>query len=379
MRERIQITMNSKYYPIIKLSRQAALMKRRLTLPFRLLKSGFWKSASYYPEMPQKSRSRILFELMGHIMKYGSIEWYYFAYGFDIKGFRNKRDYLDDNDFLWKCSMLNTILPAHDYTCILRDKALFSELLTLWGFKTPQTIACVKSKGDADEAIKTVFGSRGQYFCKPLDGECGDGIFRLIVHEDGAEIDGKCFLWAEAESIIRGRFTSRAYLVQKFLIQHSEVSKIYEKSVNTLRILTIFDKTTKNVVPVAGELRLGANGNVMDNLAAGGVAVGVDLQTGQLSEYGVCKKGGAKRTRNHPDTHAEFSQVCLPFVEEAVKQARELHFKLSSIRIIGWDIAITSDGPAFIEGNDNPEISGLQTVNGGLKKKVQEILRSDLN
>lgn len=60
--------MNSKYYPLIKTSRQAALMKRRLTLPVKLLKSGFWKSESYFPEMPNhKSRFRIFCELLGHI------------------------------------------------------------------------------------------------------------------------------------------------------------------------------------------------------------------------------------------------------------------------------------------------------------------------
>jgi hypothetical protein len=45
--------------------------------------------------------------------------------------------------------------------------------------------------------------------------------------------------------------------------------------------------------------------------------------------------------------------------------------------LIGWDIAITPDGPVFIEGNDNPEISGLQTVNGGLKGVLKKILKQD--
>lgn len=33
--------MNAKYYPIIKFCRQAALLKRRLTLPVKLFTSGF--------------------------------------------------------------------------------------------------------------------------------------------------------------------------------------------------------------------------------------------------------------------------------------------------------------------------------------------------
>ena len=66
-------------------------------------------------------------------------------------------------------------------------------------------------------------------------------------------------------------------------------------------------------------------------------------------------------------------------IDGIVSLAEKLHEKLSSIRVIGWDIAITSDGPVFIEGNDNPEISGLQTVNGGLKQTILGLLKNEFN
>lgn len=369
--------MNAKYYPLIKLARLASLMKRRFTLPFKLLSSGFIRSESYYPEMPQKSRFRIGMELLEHIMKYGSIERYYFSYGFDVKGLHDRDDYLDDNWFLWKCAMLNTVLTDHDYTCILRDKELFSTLLTEWGFQTPHTVACIRSADDIERAMDKLLTEEGAFFCKPLDGECGAGVFRLIISDGNVELNGARKSKEDAKQELKARFSQNAYLVQTMVVQHPEVSRIYDKAVNTLRILTVFDKDARKAVPVAGETRFGANGSVADNLAAGGVAVGVDLQTGQLSQYGVCKKGGSKRTIVHPDTMVPFSEVKLPFVREAVRQAELLHAKLSSIRLIGWDIAITSDGPVFIEGNDNPEVSGLQTVNGGLKEVVKKLLGKD--
>ena len=156
--------MNSKYYPVIKLCREASLMKRRVTLPIKLLKSGFWRSESYFPELPDhKSRFRIFCELLRHIVKYGSIEYHYFSYGLDVKGLRNERDYLDDNWFLWKANILNTVLPKWDYTCILRDKALFAEMLSLWGFKTPQVAFDVKRCG-IDEIVDSIFANRGGVF-----------------------------------------------------------------------------------------------------------------------------------------------------------------------------------------------------------------------
>ena len=353
--------MNAKYYPLIKLGRWASLMKRRITLPVKLFTSGFLRSESYYPELPQKSKFQMTMDQLGHIWKYGNIERYYFSYGLDIKGLRDKSDYLDDGWFLWKCAMLNTVLTDHDYTCILRDKELFATLLTEWGFETPRTIACVRNEKD----IKQLVSLPGEYFAKPLDGECGRGAFRLTISPatDAKEIEQK--------------FGGTPYLVQTLVRQHPEIDRIYDKSINTLRILTIIDKATGKPVPVAGEVRFGAYGSVVDNLAAGGVAVGIDLQTGQLSEYGVCKKGVTKRTPVHPDSQVCFADVRLPYIREAVAKAEALHTKLSSIRLIGWDIAITPEGPVFIEGNENPEISGLQAVNGGIYKRVKNLLHED--
>ena len=223
-------------------------------------------------------------------------------------------------------------------------------------------MACVRSPEEAATVTDMLFSRGGTYFCKPLDGQCGGGVFRL---DTTVEID---------RNSVRDRLSKGVYLIQTCVVQHPVMDRIYDKSVNTLRILTILDKETGKAVSVAGEVRFGANGSVVDNLAAGGVAVGIDLKTGQLSEFGICKKGGAKRTPSHPDSQIRFANVRIPFVREVVDLAEKLHEKLSSIRVIGWDIAITSDGPVFIEGNDNAEISGLQTVNGGLAKRIKKFL-----
>ena len=358
--------MNAKYYSLIKLGRWASQMKRRITLPVKLFTSGFLKSESYFPELPQKSKFQMAIDQLEHIWKYGNIERYYFPYGLDIKGLRDKNDYLDDSWFLWKCAMLNTVLTDHDYTCILRDKELFATLLTEWGFETPHTVACVRTPEEAATITDMLFSRGGTYFCKPLDGQCGGGVFRLDTAVE------------TSQESVQGRLSTSVYLVQTCIVQHPEMARIYGGAVNTLRVLTVMNKETGIPVPVVGEVRFGAHGSVVDNLAAGGVAVGVDLKTGQLSEFGICKKGGAKRTPVHPDSQVRFAEVRLPFVKEAVDMAEKLHSKLSSIRIIGWDIAITSEGPVFIEGNDNAEISGLQTVNGGLRKEIKRVLQNDL-
>lgn len=350
-------------------------MKRRFTLPLSLIKSNFWRSETYFPEMQnRKTRFRIFWELIGHIFRYGSIEWHYFSYGFDVKGLRDKKDYVDDSWFLWKCAMLNSVLVNHDYTCILRDKDLFATLLTAWGFETPHTIACVRSAKDGEVVVSRLLSNKGAFFCKPLDGECGGGVFRLVVSESLAEIDGKGMPKDDAEKWLRERFEQNPYLVQTLVVQHSEICKIYDKAVNTLRLITVYDKKYNKVVPLSAVLRVGANGNVVDNWAAGGLAIGVEMETGRLRQYGFYKHGKGTKTVCHPDTGTEFNGFEIPFYSEAVEKAVSLHTHLLPIVVIGWDIAITPYGPLFIEGNDNMEISINQEVNGGLKKEFGVML-----
>ena len=366
--------MNAKYYKAIVFLRFLASIKRRITLPFYLFSSKFIYTDSYFPEMKRKSRIRILGELLMHIYRFGYIESHYFSYGFDIKGFRNRNDYLDESWFLWKSGVLNTILVDHDYTCILQDKSVFSSLLNNWGFKTPQTISVVKTNEEAQDITNKLLCEGGTYFCKPIDGLCGRGAFSLCISEHNVAINDVEIPQPKAIKTIMDFFSNGHYIIQTHIQQHPDISRVYDKSINTLRILTIIDKASGKPVPVAGEVRFGANGSTIDNFDAGGIVVGIDLKTGRLFDYGYCKKGSIKRTPYHPDTHIYFSSIQLPFFDEALKQIEQLHSNLSSIRIAGWDIAITTNGPLFIEGNDRPGLSGLQTVNGGLKHVINSLL-----
>ena len=366
--------MNSKYYGMLKFLRKSSVMRRRFTLPVKFFKSKFWKSESYFPEMPShKSRFRIFCELMGHIVKYGSIEWYYFAYGFDIKGFRDKRDYVDESYYFWKSSMINTVFPDWDYTCILRDKNLFSEILTMWHYATPHVVFNVQNRQDADHATEEMLSKGGGYFCKPYDGQCGGGIFKVVVRDGQCQIDGNKMEIQNAKSVIYEKLSSAHYLVQTLVEQHPMLDKIYDKSINTLRLTTVYDKKNDTIVPFTAFFRTGVNGAVMDNWATGGLLITVDLETGELSDIGWYKHGVGTTTTNHPNSKIPFKGVKLPYYEEAVRQAKELHYHLKNIAIIGWDIAFTPDGPLFIEGNDNIEIGPIQTIfEKGYKKELEK-------
>jgi hypothetical protein len=52
---------------------------------------------------------------------------------------------------------------------------------------------------------------------------------------------------------------------------------------------------------------------------------------------------------------------------ESLETVKRFHNYFKDIHSIGWDIAITEDGPVIIEGNDNWEISLVQICSHGLQ------------
>ena len=72
-------------------------------------------------------------------------------------------------------------------------------------------------------------------------------------------------------------------------------------------------------------LRVGANGNVVDNWAAGGLAIGIDLEKGILNEYGLFKHGNGTKSPKHPDTGTVFKGFKIPYLKESL-ETMVLHF-----------------------------------------------------
>ncbi len=76
----------------------------------------------------------------------------------------------------------------------------------------------------------------------------------------------------------------------------------------------------------------------------------------------------------HPDTEQNFTGRKIPYWEAlrelCVTAAKNTPF----FRSLGWDIAITSDGPLLIEGNDKHLIEILNPGKGFLQPEIRSIL-----
>lgn len=341
---------------------------------------------TYFPDKKRKSRKRIILDQVANIMLHEDIERYYYLYGNDIKGSR-RSEYTPYMEFMRRRNRLN-FRSEHNSSCILRNKLFFGSIAKTLGIPTPQNVILTfcNTASDADfkcppEGVRLSDGEKeslvsllsqleGSYFCKPLDGECGSGVVKLVAdkRESGSvNMDGVIMTVEAAAELL----SDSSYLIQNQITQHPAINKIYPLSINTVRLVTVRDVNTGRIEVFPSVLRIGNLGNNVDNFSMGGIVVNIDLDTGQLESTGFMKSEYGTLSSSHPSSGVIFSECCVPFIKEAVAMAKKFHFFLD-LHSIGWDIAITPDGPCFIEGNDNWEIDAQQNALHPLDKYYKQ-------
>jgi hypothetical protein len=148
------------------------------------------------------------------------------------------------------------------------------------------------------------------------------------------------------------------YVVEAFLSQHPEVNKIYSSSINSIRLYTyrLPDREAELVFPAM--MRFGSGGGRID--ADGELTVLLDPKSGQ------CVAGAVNIERQwfkkHPDSGVEFLSMVIPGLPEAVALVEAAARELPELTYVGWDVAMTPDGPVLIEGNGAPILSTLQLL-----------------
>lgn len=189
------------------------------------------------------------------------------------------------------------------------------------------------------EALADFLSDLPNVLYKPLEGSSGVGIVKF--EKKDWEEDLNAFL-----KKVQGM---GAGLLEELLIQHPDMSRLCPTSVNTVRIATLLGDKQEGIVYAF--LRIG-NGKVMDNVDQGGMAARVDLNSGKLLTVAADKAGNV--FDRHPMTGTPIVGFTIPYFEEAKQMCLTAMHKVPQVRFVAWDVAITADGPRFIEGNSFP-------------------------
>lgn len=319
---------------------------------------------SYYPEEIRKTKQRRIKDNLFWLFKYKEANRFYNLYGFDlIKSIGEEEQYTDYLSFAHERDEKNLLKEINSQVILLRDKYLFYKYMKSNNLPVPEVFATTR-KGilydlNMDECGDEILENRTDYFAKEIDGECASFVLHISDYRD--YIDKKSIL-------------NRHNLVfQKAIHQIDEMSRINDKAINTLRIVTVYNHGNPYVL--TSLLRVGTQKtNNVDNWAKGGLAVGIK-SNGYLKKYGYYKPHFGTKTDIHPDSRIRFEEFAVPYWNEACGLACNAHKFFYNVQTIGWDIAITDKGPCFIEGNDNWEISLQQVVDNGLKKQWKKAMK----
>jgi len=242
---------------------------------------------------------------------------------------------------------------------ILENKLLFLEQYSKFiNHNYSSKDVFLKNKDVADQLLSN---RNNKLVLKSSDGQCGVGIEILDLKKNQNDWINEKIMNTEND------------LIEEFITQHDDLMNLSPSGLNTIRIFTQLNK--QNKVDILGcRLRITINSTV-DNLAAGNIAAPINEKTGLVYSPGVYSDITKSVEEFHPVTGIKIVGFQIPYWKESLQMVKEAALLHPQNRSIGWDVAITNDGPELLEGNHNwCKLLWQLPVKKGLKQNLVKYL-----
>lgn len=191
-------------------------------------------------------------------------------------------------------------------------------------------------------------------FAKLRDGRGASGVtpYRRIAPFQYQDRDGRALSLAQIADGLLARKPRRNWMLVPLLTTHPELADLTGESLLTFRALTCRDERMR---PVITNLYLRSITKIEPRWDVGRLeeyGAPVDLETGLLGQItGDKPECLSEFFDHHPVTGARVTGRLVPGWQEMAQLAVKAHATLPGRVFIGWDIAMTADGPAILEGN----------------------------
>ncbi len=343
---------------------------------------GFFDRINDVSKKCNKSKVAIFFDMIWCGFRYGAGYMDYDVIGF-YKLNSEQRDSMitrGRNDKIVKR------LNNRKYWHLFNNKNEFNEMFSRfipreWLFINAKNIKKEKNLYQNEEFIKfkSFVSKHMVVFAKPNDGQCGKGIQKIdlialesFLNKNNIEVDAgykipenapieytaevlkndadKLYT-ARVKALFQYLIDNKLLLIEQPIIQHDEMNRLNSSSVNTCRIVSVMNEKNE-VTLMASFIRIGSGKGVVDNFNSGGMTAKVDINTGKIIEDAINKEGTV--FEKHPVSGTKINGFQIPFFEEAKKMVIEAAKLSKNVRYVGWDVAITNNGPTLVEGNQYP-------------------------
>lgn len=255
---------------------------------------------------------------------------------------------------------LNQARPSPFQRHELNDKDFFAEFCTAQGFPHARTLGRISPTGCEWFVPREEIAF--DLFCKPQKGlgAKGTAVFRAAGPDQFINEAGEVIPLSGVEKTLQGMGTM---LVQKRLSNHPAIADMARDSLLTVRVISCRNERDEPEVCLAMLRLLAVLERDRSDLPDGEYATPIQLETGVLGMLaGDEMKTSPFRSAVHPATGRVVAGRILPEWDAVKALALKLHGALPHRVVVGWDIAVTPDGPVVLEGNSNFDVMFLQRV-----------------
>lgn len=280
----------------------------------------------------------------------------YFAYGFYKLRHNGRLEYITYR----RHKKIQDICNQPNDRTICRDKMKFNSY-----FKDYLGREWLNLDEVTESEFEHFCTNKSVLFCKETSGYRGIGTKKIIVKDENL---GK--LYQDLKSINGSHF-----VVEEQIKQIGVLSEFHPWSINTIRIVTLYDTVNDTVHIMSARLRMGNKKNSVDNFHFDGIGANINIETGIIDSVGYDAHNQTYLV--HPITQKQIIGFQIPYWQECKAFAMAVARKIPSVRYIGWDIVMQENGHfILIEGNDNADHDFQQLHYKGLWKEYKSILKN---
>ena len=223
----------------------------------------------------------------------------------------------------------------------VQDKNRFAAICSSHGFPHVETLAVFESGRQSWPAFPFLPTAK-QLWVKALRLKGGAGAARWTRDgENYEDAEGQVLSVAELVE----HFRCQDCLVQPFVENHPLIDQVSNGSLASLRIVTGLNER-RHAELVAAQLIL-PHGTRKTSVA--GVICSIALETGRIESAAMPDSTPIAR---HPDTNMPIAGIEVPFWKESLELVCRAHATaFAKFVFLGWDVALTNEGPVLLETN----------------------------
>ncbi|MGN0658325.1 MAG: sugar-transfer associated ATP-grasp domain-containing protein [Emergencia sp.] len=288
-------------------------------------------------------------------------------------------DHNDRHEYLSEFDWYRSRYINEPFDFLLNNKIAAAEILKQY-VRVPESYM-IKNKGfltsfDSEhmeyEAAVDLLKEKRKLFIKPYGVGKGNGVNILIYRNGKIFVDEEEYTKEDFISFLKKRDN---WFISEAMGQHKYSSDIYDKTVNTIRFITLRDIHTHQFKTFFAVQRIGTAETIpVDNGSRGGLVAKIDLETGVLSEARCLHNSNSYKV--HPDSGAPIEGAAVPGWEGIKEQMIALANKMPYMHFIAWDILVLEDGSiCVIEANTSSGVNIIQLWGGQRNGELGEFYR----